>query len=131
MGAIKLDRGGSDVTAIKNAVNLAKTGHNVAIFPQGHRYKGVDPSTTPIKNGAGLIAYKSESDVLPIFIKVKKNRYALFRRIDIYFGTPIKNSAFNFENGGNEEYKKATEKIYNEILKLGGYTTSPETKEEV
>ena len=124
-GAIKLDRGGSDVAAIKKSVTLAKAGYSIAIFPQGHRHPGVDPSTTPIKSGAGMIAFKSESDVLPVFIKVKNNKYGFFRRKDIYFGKPIKNSEFGFTDGGSDEYKQATERIFGEILKLGGYDALP------
>ena len=125
LGAIKLDRVGSDVAAIKTSVNLAKAGYNVAIFPQGHRYPGVDPATTPTKNGAGLIACKSESDVLPVFIKVKNNKYRFLRKIEIIFGKPIKNSELGFVNGGSDEYKEATDKIFAEILKLGGYDALP------
>ena len=121
LGAIKIDRSGNDVSAIKHSVNLAKAGHNIAIFPQGHRYPGVDPSTTPTKNGAGLIAYKSEADILPVFIRTKNNKYGLFRKIEIVFGKPIKNSEFNFTDGGALEYEAATNKIFSEILSLGGY----------
>ena len=129
LGAVKLDRGGSDVAAIKTTVNLAKAGYNVAIFPQGHRCPGVDPSTTPTKNGAAMIAYKSESDVLPVFIKVKNNKYAFLRKIQIIFGKPITYSEFNFVNGGSDEYKQATDKIFGEILKLGGYAALPAPKD--
>jgi len=125
LGAIKLDRGGSDVAAIKTSVNLAKSGFNVAIFPQGHRYPGVDPATTPTKNGAALIAYKSESDILPVFIKTKNNKYRFLRKIEIIFGKPIKNSELGFIKGGTDEYKAATDKIFAEILKLGGYDVLP------
>ncbi len=130
LGAIKLDRCGSDVAAIKTSVKLASIGYNVAIFPQGHRYPGEDPSKTPIKNGAGMIAYKAECDVLPVFIKVKKNKYAFLRKIDIYFGKPIKNSDLGFEDGGSDEYRSATERIFGEILKLGGYAALPSPKSE-
>ena len=129
LGAIKLDRGGSDVAAIKTSVNLAKAGLNVAIFPQGHRYPKVDPSTTPTKNGAALIACKSEGDVLPVFIKTKGNKYSFLRRIEIIFGKPIKNSELGFISGGSDEYKAATDKIFSEILKLGGYDALPSPKE--
>lgn len=125
LGAIKLDRGGSDVAAIKTSVNLAKSGFNVAIFPQGHRYPGVDPATTPTKNGAALIAYKSESDILPVFIKIKDNKYRFLRKIEIIFGKPIKHSELGFVKGGTDEYKAATDKIFAEILKLGGYDVLP------
>ena len=30
-----------------------------------------------------------------------------------------------FENGGSEEYKNATDIIFNRILKLGGYDSLP------
>ncbi len=130
LGAIKLDRGGGDVAAIKTSVNMAKAGMNIAIFPQGHRYPGVDPSTTPTKNGAALIAYKSESDVLPVFIRTKNNKYRFLRKIEIVFGKPIRYSEFGFVNGGGDEYKAATDKIFAEILKLGGYTALPAPKSE-
>ena len=125
LGAIPLDRGGSDVAAIKASVNLARAGANVAIFPQGHRYPGEDPSKTPTKNGAALIAYKSESDILPVFIRTKGNKYSFLGKIEIVFGKPIKNSELNFKNGGSAEYKAATDRIFGEILKLGGYAQLP------
>lgn len=129
LGAIQIDRGGSDVSAIKSAINLAKAGQNVAIFPQGHRNPGVHPALTETKNGAALIAYKSGCDVIPVCIKTKGFKYNFFGKKEIIFGKPIKNSEFNFVNGGNDEYKVATERIFSEILKLGGYDELPAPKE--
>ena len=131
LGAFPVDRSGSDVGAIKTAISLVGDGGCLGIFPQGHRYPGVDPSTTPTKNGAALIAYKSESDILPVFIKTKGNKYAFLRKIEIIFGEPIKNSALGFTSGGGDEYKAATDKIFGEILKLGDYDAlvAPQDKE--
>lgn len=118
LGAIKIDRGGADVGAIRAAVNAAKDNKAVAIFPQGHRYPKIDPVTTPIKNGAGMIAYHSGCNVLPVYIKTKKGKFRLFKRIDVYFGEVIPISSLGFENGGTEEYKKASELIFNKINSL-------------
>ena len=53
---------------------------------------------------------------------MKKQKYLLFfRRVDIIIGKPIPYSELGFENGGSEEYRLATDKIFNEIVKLGGY----------
>ena len=60
-----------------------------------------------------------------MFIKTKGNKYAFLRKIEIIFGEPIKNSTLGFACGGGDEYKAATEKIYSEILKLGGYSALP------
>ncbi len=129
LGAIKLDRGGSDVSAIKTTIKLAKDGEVVSIFPQGHRNPGVNPALTNFKNGAGMIAYQSGCDVIPVFINVKNYKYHFLGKIEIRFGKMIKNSEFGFEKGNSAEYKAATEKIFNEILALGE-CPAPEKKGE-
>ena len=125
LGAVKLDRSGSDVSAIRASVDVLENGGALAIFPQGHRYPGVHPATTDTKNGAALIAYRSGADVVPVCIKLKKYKYRFLRKKVIIFGEPIKNSELMFENGGSEEYKNATDIIFNRILKLGGYDSLP------
>jgi len=129
LGAVKLDRGGNDVSAIRKSIEVVENGDIVSIFPQGHRYPAVDPSTTPIKNGAGMVAYRSGCDVIPVFIKTKGNKYGIFKKTEIIYGKPIKNSELGFVNGGADEYKSATSVIFGEILKLGGYSyIKPEEK---
>ena len=130
LGAVKLDRGGNDVAAIRKSIEIIDCGEIVSIFPQGHRYPGVDPSTTQIKNGAGMVAYRSGRDVIPVFIKTKNNKYGFLRRVEIHYGKPIKYSDLGFSKGGNEEYKYATTVIFNEILKLGGYPPMDPAKEK-
>ncbi len=121
LGAVKLDRGGSDVAAIRKSIELLENGEIVSLFPQGHRYPSVNPADTPIKSGAGLIAYRSACDVIPVFIRVKNNKYGIFKKVTVVYGKPIKNYEFEFNNGGNEEYMNAASKIYDDILALGGY----------
>ena len=118
LGAIKLDRSGNDLTAIKKSIEMINLGELVAIFPQGHRYPGVNPAETPRKNGAGLISYRAGCDVIPVCIKVRKNKYSIFRKVHVIFGKPIDNTALGYKNGGNEEYKNATDVIFNEIMSL-------------
>ena len=124
-GAIKVERKGGDVSAIRSAINLMEGDNTVAIFPQGHRFPGVDPATTPKKNGAALIAYRSGCDVLPVCIKVKKNRYALFRPVEIVYGKIIKNGELGFVSGGDEEYQRATNYIIDKIGELGDFAALP------
>ena len=130
LGAVKLDRGGSDLGAIKTSVNILKEGKAVAIFPQGHRYPDVNPRDTQTKDGAALIAYRSEADIVPVCIKVDKFNYKFMRKITIIYGKPIKKSELMFQNGGRDEYKKATAIIFNKILELGGYGSLPADTEE-
>ena len=126
LGAIPLDRGGKDIGAIKTSVEVLKNGGALAIFPQGHRYPGENPATTPTKNGAALISYRSGCDIVPVCIKTKGYKYRFLGRIEVVFGKPIKNSELGFVNGGTDEYKAATDKIFGEVLRLGGYSAESE-----
>ncbi len=130
LGAIKLDRGGGDIAAIKASVKHVEKGNIVAIFPQGHRYPGVDPATTPKKNGAALIAYHAGADVIPVCIKTKKIKYTFMCKKEIIFGEVIKNEELGLKNGGKEEYSEATDRIFSKIVTLGGYDALPTPTEE-
>ena len=124
-GAIKVERNGSDLAAIRTAIELMEGDNTVAIFPQGHRFPGVNPLTTPRKNGAALIAYRSGCDVLPVCIKVKKNEYAPFRLVEIVYGKLIRNSELGFASGGSAEYEKANDYIFSKIGELGDFKDIP------
>lgn len=128
LGAIRVDRGGGDAGAIKASVKTAKSGKILAIFPQGHRYPGCDPAKTTIHNGAGMIAYHSGCDALPVCIKTKGCKYRLFKRTEVIFGNLIRNEDLGYSEGGTREYRAATEKIFNEVIALGDYSSLPAPK---
>lgn len=121
MGAFPVDRGGTDVGAIKKTVSIIESGGAVIMFPQGTRCKRVPPSETKVKNGAGMIAYRSGCDVLPIFIKSKNNHLRPFGKTELIIGKPISNEQLGFSEGGKVEYEHAAKKIFSEICSLGGY----------
>ena len=125
LGAIKVDRGANDVGAIKASVSAAEAGKVLSIFPQGTRCPGVDPKTTPLHNGAALIAYHSKCDVVPVCLKIKNGKYALFRKVEVIFGKPISYSELGFEKGGSTEYAAATEKIFAAVTSLADYSYLP------
>ena len=102
------------------------SGKTVTIFPQGHRCPSVNPATTPIRHGAGLIAYHAKCDVIPVCINIKKAKYALFRKTEIIFGEPIKYDELGFDQGGRDEYERATNLIFEHIVNLGDYSSLPD-----
>ena len=123
LGAVPIDRGGANTSAIKTSVEVLKNGGALAIFPQGHRNPGINPKDTQIKNGAALIAYHSKASVIPVCIKTKGFKYHFLGRIDIIFGRVIPYSELGFDKGGKDEYEHATKLIFDEILKLGEFDT--------
>ncbi len=122
LGAYPVDRGGADVKSIRRTISLIDEGYAIGIFPQGTRHPGVDPSTTPIKGGVGMIAYHAKAPIVPAYIRTKGNRVMLFRKTELVIGDPIPYEELGFEKGGSKEYKAATEKVFTKICALGGYT---------
>jgi len=124
VGAFPVDRGGSDVKAIKTSISLIEDGELVNIFPQGTRRKKVDPSKTPIKSGAGMIAYHAKCAAVPVFIKSKNNHLHMFGKTEIIIGKPIDYDEFGFSAGGKREYDRASGLIFSRVCALGGYSFS-------
>ncbi len=125
LGAVKIDRGGADVGAIKASISAIEDGKVVTIFPQGHRCPAVDPATTKIHHGAGLIAYHAKCDIIPVCINVKGGKYRLFRKTEIIFGKPIRYAALGFGEGGREEYAAATKLAFDKVIELGDFSGLP------
>ncbi len=122
LGAYPVDRGGADVGSIRRTIAMLEEGQMIGIFPQGTRHPAVDPGTTPVKHGVGMIAYHAKAAVVPAYIRAKDNRVRFFRRTELVIGDPIPYDALGFTDGGKAEYKAATEKIFTDICALGGYT---------
>lgn len=121
LGAFPVDRGGSDVKAIKTAISLVEKGELVNMFPQGTRRKKVAPNTTPIKSGAGMIAFHAKRGAIPVFIKSKNNHLHIFGKTEIIIGKPIEYEDFGFTEGHMKEYERASRMIFSETCRLGGY----------
>lgn len=127
LGAVKIDRGGQDVGAIKAAISALEHGRAVTIFPQGHRCPGFNLSSAPVRHGAGLIAYHAKCDVVPVCINVKDGKYGFLKRTEIIFLDPIKYEDLGFSEGGRDEYAAATKLIFDEIVKEGScYESLPD-----
>lgn len=121
LGAVSVDRGGSDVGALKRSIAIARGGELFALFPQGHRYPKVNPANTPIKSGVGMVAYRAGVGVIPVCIQIKKQKYRIFRRVNVIIGKPLGWRELGFVNGGNEEYVRAAEVAFSTVCRLGGY----------
>ena len=131
MGAFPVDRGGGDVGAIKKSVAILKDGQSMVIFPQGHRYPGVDPRTTETKNGAALICTRAEADIVPAYIVRKNNTHKLFRKTWVIIGEPIPFSELGYDRDASGEYNRITELVFDRICALGESFSDEEAKKHI
>lgn len=119
LGAFPVDRKKGDVGAIKHTVNMINQGHIVGIFPQGTRHKGRHPKGTPIKNGAGLIAYRCKCTVVPASIKTKGFKITpFFKKVELKFGEPIPYEFFSHLEEDKDKYQKISEIIFEKTTEM-------------
>lgn len=74
VGAIKIDRNRADVEAIHKAVGVLKSGHLLAVFPQGGISAGEEVQS--LKSGAVLIALQAGVPIVPMHIYPRKHWYS-------------------------------------------------------
>lgn len=118
LGAYPVNRGGADVSAIKNTISILKSGRCIGIFPQGHREPGKTPMEANIKTGAAMIAVKTQATVFPCCIKTKDNKFKLFRRIDVYYGKPIKFEELGYDHEAPGEYLRIANLMFDRVAEL-------------
>ncbi len=119
LGAYPVDRKGADVGAIRKTIKMLDEGKCIGIFPQGHRFKGVDPRGTEVKSGLGMIAVRAKANVLPCYIKMKKRKWAPFRRVDVYIGKPIRFEELGYDPEAQGEYMRISNYVFDRICSMG------------
>ena len=139
-GAYPVNRERADISSIKTTISILEQGEVVGMYMQGGRKRGVHPKDITPKNGAAMIAVKARTGVLPVSVIAKKHKVQMFRRTIIVFGKymtydELTGSPDNPDMRERQEpeqgvggganprikenmdlYKKATEKIYSEIV---------------
>lgn len=112
-GAIPVEREGNDITAVRQAFKVLKSGEILGIFPEGKRYR--DGTVHEFKEGLPLIAHKMKVKILPIGIK---GRPGLFKRAEIEIGAPIDFNEYFSQKGNSDIYKEMNNIVHKEISRL-------------
>lgn len=116
LGAFPIKRGKSDVGALRAAMKMIKSGEVVAVFPEGGRSH--KDCLRRGKQGAALIALKTEVDILPVGIC---GTYKPFAKMVVRIGTPIQLDAYFDKKTDSEDLQRITDQqLMPAISKLSG-----------
>ena len=74
VGAIRIDRYGTDIEAMHQSVEVLKQGHLLAIFPQGNITK--QEQVQSLKSGVALLALRAGVPIVPMHIIPPKHWYS-------------------------------------------------------
>lgn len=113
---IFIDRGKSDINAIKNTITHLKDGGNIIIFPEGRRVDAGEDAEA--KTGVMMMAMKSGAQILPVYITEKRKPPVIFGRVDVVFGEPYTPQKTQGVTTG-EAYRIAVDDLMGRIHRLG------------
>jgi perosamine synthetase len=117
LGLFPVRRGQGDVEAVQVAVDLARRGFAVGIFPEGtRRTKGWRKTRSPrAHSGAARVALAADVPLVPAAI-VGTERLMLLRRWRVAFGDPVATS--DLDGAPREAAREATRRLMKEIAEL-------------
>ena len=103
---IDVDRGHSDMEAMRACMKALRAGQILGIFPEGTRHhQGV---MEDIQSGVSLMALRSGAPLIPIYIK---GRLSLFRFTRAWVGEPIHTEDLRAEGVNSDTAERLTERI--------------------
>lgn len=83
VGVFPVNRGGSDLSAMKTSLKCLQDGQKLMVFPEGTRVE--QEGDTSAKGGVAMLSTRTGAPMLPVYCGGKKK---LFRRSTIIFGQP-------------------------------------------
>lgn len=112
-GVFAVERGKSDVGAVKEAIKCLKGGDKLLLFPEGTRHKDgtLDESG---KTGAAMFSVRTGAPLVPIYVPAEKK---WFRRTPVVFGEPFFPQVEG-RKGSAEEYKLIAKDLMSRIAAL-------------
>ena len=107
IGVFAVDRGNSNILAVKTAIQSLKQGWNLLIFPEGTREK--ENAFLPLKSGLFVVAAAAGVDVVPcrIHYDTPDGRMKPFCRVRVVYGEPMPAARFSME--GRRDLRKLRE----------------------
>ncbi len=112
-GVFAVERGKSDVGAVKEAIKCLKGGDKLLLFPEGTRHRDgtIDESG---KTGAAMFAVRTGAPLVPIFIPAEKR---WFRPTPVVFGQPFFPQVEG-RRASADEYKVIAKELMSRIAAL-------------
>ena len=117
MGAFPVQRKKGDTKAINRSFEILESNNVLGIFIEGTRSKNGE-FLRP-KSGVSVIAYKTNSPVIPVCITPKRGKNVRqFRKTIITYGDPISISDLSIKEGSGLEIRNASRFIMGKIKEL-------------
>ena len=120
LGGFPVQRGGSDITAVKTAIQVLKDGDNLMIFPEGTVIRNgigcADGLPAHAKAGIAVIGVRTGATMIPVFVSQGKK---LFHKTRVIFGKPY-TPVYTGRRGTSAEMQAIADELLRQAYALGG-----------
>ena len=108
-----VNRGESDLPAIRHTFKMLRNGEILGIFSEGTRVKS--EGIRDFEAGTSFIALKSKAPIIPVYIG---GNYKLFHRMTMIIGEPILLSDHVGKIAGSKAAEEATQLLQNKLKSM-------------
>ena len=111
---IPVNRDGTDVKAVMQAMKYLKNGECIGIYPEGTRNKTTE-RFLPFRGGATAISIKTKTPIIPL-VQVKKIR--IFRKAHVLIGEPIEFTEYYDKRLTEEDIQKCDDILRDKLYEM-------------
>lgn len=112
-GIIGVNRGKSDMAAVKECLKVLRGGEKLLMFPEGTRVK--EGETSEAQTGAAMFATRTGVPLLPVYIQPKKRRFC---KTAVVFGHPYY-PQFEGRKPSADDYQRIADDLLAQVKALG------------
>lgn len=116
VGGFPVDRGATDINAVKTSLQALKSGNKLLIFPEGTRVK--KGMRVEAHSGALLIGSRMKAPIVPVYLSTKRRPFSAVR---VIFGEPYF-PEYAGAKPTNEELERRTAELMDQIYRMGDRT---------
>lgn len=116
LGAFPVHRGSDGGKAIHAGAELLEDDNVVGIFVEGTRSK--DGNLQRPHSGAIVLAYQTDTPILPVCITGENGIIKPFKKIKITYGAPVTCTELGVTHGTRDEYRKGAENLMKIIAEM-------------
>lgn len=111
-GIFGVNRGKSDMAAVKEAIRVLRAGERLLMFPEGTRVK--EGEVSEAHTGAALLATRTGTPLVPVYISPNKRR---FRKTAVVFGQPY-HPDFEGRKPSASDYQRIADDLLHRVRAL-------------
>ena len=112
-GIIGVNRGKSDMAAVKECLKVLRGGEKLLMFPEGTRVR--EGQVSEVQTGAAMLATRTGVPLVPVYIPAKKRR---FRKTTVVFGEPYY-PEFEGRKPSASDYQRIADDLLDRVRALG------------